>query len=109
MALFSDLIGDAQVILQDVAGERYSQPQLLQNANRAVAEALLLRPDFQFGKGYAGPSTYGASDTVPIPLIYHSFLVDYIVFRSEIRDDEYANDSRAAAFAARFKTGLTAR
>lgn len=109
MATFSDLIGDAQVILQDVAAERYTLPQLLRCATLAVAEAFVARPDFQFGQGYAGVGTYSAADTVPIPANYHSFIIEYIVFRAEIRDDEFANDGRAAAFLARFKNGLTAR
>ena len=109
MATFADLIGDAQVILQDTAAERYLLPQLLRCATFAVAEAFVARPDFQFGQGYSGVSTYATTDTVPIPANYHSFIVEYIVFRAEIRDDEFANDGRAAAFLARFKSGLTAR
>jgi len=107
MATFSDLISDALIILQDVAGERYTVPQLLKHANSAIAEALLLRPDFQFGQGYTGVGSYSLTDAVPIPANYHVFVVDYLVFRAEIRDDEFATDGRAAAFLTRFRTGLT--
>ena len=106
MATFQEIIDSARVALQDVDKVRYSDDELLEYAIDGVLEARKLRPDFFLG-GYATiPSSYSLTSTVPLPSLYVAYLKDFLVFKSEVRDDEYAVDGRAAAMLARFRSGL---
>lgn len=106
MATFQQIIDSARVALQDDAKVRYSDANLLEYAIDGVLEARKLRPDFFIGGYTTVATTYALSDAVPLPAIYAAFIKDFVVFKAEIRDDEYAVDGRAAAMLARFKSGL---
>lgn len=106
MATFQQIIDNAQVFLNDTAGTRYTDSQLLGYANEALKEIRRVRPDLFFGSYTTTLSTYGLSDTVPIGDEYLPYMTDYMIFRSEVRDDEYALDGRAAALFSRFRNGL---
>lgn len=47
-----------------------------------------------------------SSTDLPVPLSYFPALVDYVVGRAEMRDDEHANDARASQMMERFATAL---
>ena len=106
MATFQQIIDSARVDLLDAEKVRYTDAELLEYANDGVKEAFRIRPDFRLGTYTASFLTYTAGDTVPIPELYQMLIKHYIVFRAEVRDDEYTNDGRAAIFLARFETRL---
>lgn len=106
MTTFQNIIDDARVDLQDTAGVRYTTAQLLGYANDGVQEMFRYRPDFLLGRYTAASTTYVVGDTLPIPNQYRMLLTNYLVFRAEVRDDEYAVDGRAAAFLGRFEKEL---
>jgi hypothetical protein len=106
MATFQNIIDDARVDLQDSSGTRYTTAQLLGYANDGVREMFRMRPDFRLGSYGVAVPTYIASDNLPIPDNYRMLITNYLVFRSEVRDDEYAVNGRAASFLARFEKEL---
>lgn len=106
MATFQNIIDNARVDLQDVAGTRYTDAQLIGYANDGIQEMYRYRPDFRLGSYTAAVTTYVAADTLPIPDQYRMLLTNYLVFRAEVRDDEYSVDGRAAAFLVRFEKEL---
>ena len=106
MSTLQTIIDEARVLLNDDDKVRYSDARLLSYANQALAEARRVRPDLFLGSFGSGASTYVLTDTSPLPLEYEPYLQDYIVGRSNSRDDEYTLDGRATAFIVRFKSGL---
>lgn len=106
MATFQNIIDRARIDLNDADKTRYTDSQLLVYANDAVQEMLRYRPDFKLGSYTTAVPTYTLSETVPIPDRYVMLLQHYIVFRAEMRDDEYAVEGRAAAFLGRFEKEL---
>lgn len=106
MATFQNIIDAARVDLQDVAGTRYTDAQLMGYANDGIQEMYRYRPDFLLGNYTAAVTTYVAANNLPIPDQYRMLLTNYLVFRAEVRDDEYAVDGRAAAFLVRFEKEL---
>jgi len=104
--LFSTVITNSRVDLNDVAGTRYTDSQLIGFANDGIREIKKVRPDLFFNTYATALSTFVSNDNVPIDDIYVQFLKDYIVFRAGLREDEDNSINRAAAFFARFKNGL---
>jgi hypothetical protein len=107
MATFQTVIDDARVTLNDVDGTRYTAPQLMQFCNDGIQEIFRIRPDFLLGQYTAADVTYVESDPIPIPLKFQNLLGFYVVFRAELRDDEYSAESRAGAMRQLFKSELT--
>ena len=107
MATFQNVIDSVRVDLQDATGVRYTTPQLMEYANDGIQEGYRLRSDFRFGNYTAAATTYVASDNVPFPSQYQMLLKHYVCYRAELRDDEYAQDGRAAALLGRFQTEMT--
>lgn len=106
MSTLQAIINEARVLLNDDDATRYSDARLLSYANQALAEARRVRPDLFLGMFGAGALTYVAGDSSPLPIEYEPYIQDYIVGRSNSRDDEYTLDGRATAFIVRFKSGL---
>lgn len=106
MATFQQIIDSARVDLQDADKLRYTDAQLMEYANDGLQEAYRYRPDFRLGQFTATVPTYVAANNVPMPDRYQMLLKHYVVARSEIRDDEYSVDGRAAALMNRFMTEL---
>lgn len=107
MATFQTVIDDARVTLNDSDAVRYTDPQLMQYCNDGIQEAFRLRPDFLLGQYTAADVTYVATDQIPLPLKFQNLMHFYVVFRAELRDDEYSAEGRAAAMRQLFKTELT--
>lgn len=107
MATFQSVIDDARVTLNDEDGIRYTTPQLMSFCNDGIQEIFRIRPDFRLGNYKAADVTYVATDTIPIPLKFQNLLNFYVVFRAEMRDDEYSAEGRAAAMRQLFKSELT--
>lgn len=97
--LVSAAIEVARVTLQDVAGDRYTDPQMIGFINDAIVEARTLRPDlFVYEYGTATPQVTVVGDTIPLPDQFFTALCYYIAGRAEMRDDEFALDGRAMTF-----------
>ena len=107
MATFQDVINSARVIMNDTGvALRYTDEQLISYCNEAMQEVRRTRPDFFFGQYTSVLPTYVKTDTVPLPAEFQSCIINYLVGRSEFRDDEFTIDSRATAFMSMFKGGL---
>jgi hypothetical protein len=107
MATFQEVIDSARVVLQDSDKLRYTDAQLMEYANDGVQEGFRIRPDFKLGSYTTAPSTYVVGSTVPFPYVYQMLLKHYVVYRAEIRDDEYSQDGRAAALLGIFKAEMS--
>jgi len=111
MATFQQIIDDARVVLNDVitasdVTPRYTEAQLLGYARTALVEARRIRPDLFLSNMTDPFPTFTAASTVPISEDYLLPLVDYVISRAELRDDEFAVDGRAGALYQKFKAGL---
>jgi hypothetical protein len=93
--------------LQDADKLRYTDAQLLEYANDGVQEGFRIRPDFKLGSYTTAPSAYLVGNTVPFPYNYQMLLKHYVVFRAELRDDEYSQDGRAATLLGVFKAEMS--
>ena len=103
MATLTNVIDSARVDLQDADKTRYTDTQLLEYANDGIVLGFKFRPDFRLGNYTTALGTYSGSDQVPFPAQYQHLLKYYIIARSEIRDDEYVNEGRAAAMLGLFE------
>jgi hypothetical protein len=104
--LFSKVISDSRVDLNDTGSTRYTDAQLIGYANDGVREIKKARPDLFFGSYSSALSTYVSTDNVPFDDLYVAFLKDYVTFRAGLRDDEENSAQRSVAFFNRFKGGL---
>lgn len=111
MATFQTVIDDARVLLNDQVTElnpdaRYTEAQLLGYAVTALSEARRIRPDLFLSYLTTSFSSYTAVSTVPIADEYLVSLVDYVVHRAELRDDEFTVDGRSSVLLQKFKATL---
>ena len=118
---------DARAILNDVVpitgSVRYSDEDLIQAFNSALLEVRAKRPDafLSFGplSTPSGPSPtmwlrdaipqFGPGDEnqlFPLDQIFYPLCINYIVGKSELREDEFAAEGRAVALLNKFTTGL---
>lgn len=107
MSTFQQVIDDARVTLNDEDAVRYTTPQLMSYCNDGIQEMYRIRPDFLFGNYTAATVTYVESDNLPLTAQYQNLLHLYVVFRAELRDDEYSAESRAGAMRSLFRGELT--
>lgn len=114
----SALLLEARALLQDVIpagspdGTRYTNQDLLDAFNDALLQARAKRPDLFLDMGLRNPvpryvtADIGANTAFPIDqMLYPAFLY-YIVGRSELRDDTFADDKRAAMLLTKFTAQL---
>lgn len=112
------LLLEARAILQDVIpagspdGTRYTNQDLLDAFNDALLQARAKRPDLFLDMGLRNPIPQYNTDDItantafPIdPMVYGAFIF-YIVGRSELRDDTFADDKRAEMLLSRFVSQL---
>lgn len=107
MTTLANIITTARTLLNDNGTtKRYSDADLLAYANEAIRQVRLIRPDLFFGGYTTSLSTLSSSDNSPIDVMYDAAIADYIVGRSESRDDDYATNGRAAAFLTSFRASF---
>ncbi|NQW93622.1 MAG: hypothetical protein HQ446_06250 [Polaromonas sp.] len=111
MATFQQICNSARVVLNDVVFDdstltRYTETQLLEYARAALVDARRVRPDLFLSRLTGAFPAYAASAEIPISEDYVMPLVDYVIHRCELRDDEFAVDGRAAALYQKFKSGM---
>lgn len=110
------LVAEARTLLQDKITDgdgayRYSDAELFENINGAFMETRTKRPDLFLSMGLRAtvPMYDAAVDMdVPFPLdpsVYTSVLY-YVVGRAELREDTFAQDSRAVSLMNKFVSSL---
>lgn len=105
----TDYVTASRILLQDqVQTFRYPDSDLVLALNEAILEANRIRPDLFMGLGSV-PS-YAANDTTPVTIdpLYRVAFPFYMCGWAQLRDEEYTQDSRAAAFMGMFTHTLTA-
>lgn len=104
----SDILTQSRELLQDkVSPYRYSDEAMIFAINEALFEAMRLRPDLFTAEQRRELTRLAATDDVlPLPQIYFAQLVNYVVGRCEMREDEFATDKRAATLLSAFFTAL---
>lgn len=107
----SDVENQSRAILNDRVQTngsfRYSSQDLYDAFNDAMLQARAKRPDvfLDMGLRNAVPQYSAATDAaVPFPLdpIYFAAFIYYVVGRTELREDTFADDKRAPALMAKF-------
>ncbi len=107
------VLAEARTLLQDkvaLPAYRYTDPELLEAFNGAMVEARAKRPDLFLALGLRTPVTTYATTAVALPFpldfsVYDAF-VYYVVGRSELREDTFADDGRAAVLMNKFVSQL---
>jgi hypothetical protein len=108
-----DALTDARVILNDSAGERYTDAQLVSDFNNAISQTKMLRPDvFKLGEVLPeiAVADLGLTPTptdFPLPEIFYQSFVYFLAGNAELRDDEFAVDGRAMTLLAAYRRNLT--
>lgn len=115
MPTIGRLLGDARAILNDVVpitgSVRYSDEDLIQAFNTALLEIRAKRPDAFLALGlrlpvpqYKMPDDAGVA--FPLDQTFYPACLYYVVGRSELREDEFTQDSRAVALMNKFVSQL---
>lgn len=103
-----DIITDARVILNDSAGDRYTDAQLISDLNNAISTTKSLRPDvFILGEALPEYTTADLAEDFPLPEIFAQSFVYYLTGNAELRDDEFAVDNRAMTLLGAYRRNLT--
>lgn len=105
----ASILTEAREHLQDtLAPYRYSDSSLLELLNSALREARTLRPDYFVGNTLLQPITrattdgnFPADEQLEVPVVY------YIVGAAQLRDDEFAEDSRALGMLNTFRQSIS--
>lgn len=106
MALFSDIISQARVLLQDTSSTRYSDAELMVSANDAMKLIRRVRPDAFFGSYKTTISDYALTDTFPVGLEFVQSVRDFVIAYANMRESEDAGTSQD--FMGKFASGLKA-
>jgi hypothetical protein len=105
-----EFISETRVLLQDTyAGNyRYSDADILQAINLAIAEVARLRPDLIFKVLRTGIPQYTGTgvEAVQIDHRYSASLLMFISAWVQLRDQEEAQDQRATALISQFRNQL---
>lgn len=105
------IIASARGILSDQrVPYRYLTSDLAGYVSEAVSEARRVRPDL-FILTLRDPTPIyteaSLATEVPLPDSYFSQVVNFVAGRADLRDDEFANDGRAATLIQAFGIALT--
>jgi hypothetical protein len=105
--IVNDVFVGVRDILQDAAGGRYLDADLLRYINDAMLEARSVRPDLfvrRFGQPLVVVTDKG--NDFPLPDQFYPAVVFYVAGRAEMRDDEYAVAGRAQALVETYRAKL---
>lgn len=103
------LISEARFHLQDtVEPYRYDAASLLLFLNSGIREAKSKRPDFFYDTVFddlddVSTGTLGLDSQLELPLVY------FVVGSAQLRDDEFAEDSRAIGMLNVFRSTLNGK
>jgi hypothetical protein len=108
---FAQAVQTTREILQDrYAPFRYSNGDLMLSINEGISEARRLRPDLFIDSLTTEIPFYTVtsfSENIPLPDEYFSAFVSYVAGRTNLRDDEFSADGRAAVLITTFAESLT--
>jgi hypothetical protein len=99
-----ELVDKARKPLNDIDKDRFSDGDatlfndLLGYANDGILLLRNKRPDLFIGSFAALPEKLAIGDTFPLPAEYVPPVVDYVVARAELHDDEHVLSERATVF-----------
>lgn len=95
--------------MQDtVAPYRYSDDSLVGIVNECMFEARRVRPDLFMGKLRTDLTLVAsASDALPLSQQFFGPMLNFVVGRAEMRDDEFTNDKRATTLYGAFYAAMT--
>ena len=94
------VIDSARITLNDTdAVPRFSNTNMIGFVVDAVNGAKQGRPDLFLGSYGADYETFVLTDILPISSQYFRPIVDYVIARCEMTDDEYASGGRAELMA----------
>lgn len=106
-----DIISAARGIVQDeTTPYRYSDNSIAGYVSEAITEMRRVRPDLFLETLYDDIPIYTLSDlavVVPTPDFYFSQIVNYVAGRTDLREDQFAQDGRAATLIVSFGVSLT--
>lgn len=108
MALTVQYVVDrVREVLNDAAGDRYTDPQLFAYIGEAYRIARRIRPDifvYQYGTPITAPTSLGQRLVTPDSVA--EAVAHYVTGRAEFRDDEFSVDGRAMALMGKFESVL---
>lgn len=110
-----DAVTQARELVQDVDADRHTDVKVVGYLNNAISDARRLRPDLFLPDYLTNPQVlYTAGDLAsppdfPIDEGYFTAVVEYIAGFIGLGDDEFANDTRAAALLNRFAQKLVGK
>ena len=105
------VVSAARAIIQDTRPTfRITDADLAGYVSEAIAEARRMRPDL-FASTFRNPMPYytpaNFNTVLPIPDFYFTHIVNYVVGRADLREDEFAQDGRAITLLTAFGVALT--
>jgi hypothetical protein len=113
MVTVSETLRNVRAIIQDEQTPfRYSDTDLVQYLNEALAAMYRIRPDLMVGQGWAAEAPYSvpADAAKQIPAIvaewYFSPLVDWISGRAFMRDTQYGEGGVAVVLFDKMRAAL---
>ena len=103
----AEVIASARPTLNDAAGVRYPDAEMIGFTVDALNLARNMRPDLFLGAFGTSFGTLILSSSLPLNEQFFRPIVDYVIARCETKDDENVNTGRAelmSKFAAGFMT-----
>lgn len=103
------LLTAARSVLHDTETVRYTDADLFEGFNQALAIIRRNRPDAYaalYGEESYTFSTANLADPFPLDPQFIPGVINYIIAWCELREDQYTNEGRAAALIQRFSAQL---
>lgn len=107
MATVQQVIDRGRVPLNDAGKDRYPDLTLLDYLNDGLAEIYEVRPDLRFGSFGTPVAPLALGDTFPLSAAHEVAIKHYLVYRSEMTDDEHVNANRATQTYQLFQKAVT--
>jgi hypothetical protein len=98
-----NVVDRARKPLNDADKERFTDVDLLSDANAAISILKLKRPDLFFGIYDALPNDKTLGDIFPMDNTIFPAVCDYVTARAETRNDESILEQRATLFFSLFQ------
>lgn len=90
-----EVVDAARDCINDADKTRYPDPALIRFTREGVQFLRINRPDLFIGN-WSVPDIASLDDTLPVPDELFQGLVHFVSGMAEVKDDEYANNGRAA-------------
>lgn len=108
--LLSTALNDARALLLDqTTPYRYPDADLVGYVNNGVATMYRLRPDFHLSAVLPTFSVGTLTAEIPDFIVSEGFypaLIDFVVHRAQMRDDQYVDEGISAVFIEKFRAQL---